>query len=276
MNFKKLKRMLSIVLSATMILSTNMTGFAAELAAPAEAVAEQESHEHNWQLDEVLEEATAEEAGIGVYVCDECDATQTGAIDPTDPISEAGEQDSVKEIVIPEKTVSSQVSFKSSNELTARTTAEEECKANNTHNVVRKSRVLPTCFETGMSAHYWCETCKSEYITQDADHVLTEEERTNLVIEKKDHNSKRVSRLIPATCTDKGTKEYFTCDNCENLYLTPEDLYADCSAKDENDEFIRTNVELEDTIIPALGHSYVDEDGESTCVFSATFDPKSM
>ncbi len=68
MNFKKLKRMLSIVLSATMILSSNMTGLAAEVSAPVptESVAEQE----NLQLDTELRKSTVDEAGIAKYTTD--------------------------------------------------------------------------------------------------------------------------------------------------------------------------------------------------------------
>lgn len=68
MNLKKMKRLLSVVLSATMILSSNMTGFAAEIAADPTAPAEESQiqepteHEHQWQLVEDLK-------GIERYAC---------------------------------------------------------------------------------------------------------------------------------------------------------------------------------------------------------------
>ena len=69
MNFKKFKRLASVMLSLSMVLSTNMTGFAAEAATPDQAdsvvteeVQDTQDHEHTWQLSETLK-------GIGHYNC---------------------------------------------------------------------------------------------------------------------------------------------------------------------------------------------------------------
>ena len=57
--------------------------------------------------------------------------------------------------------------------------------------------------------------------------------------------------------------EYFTCDNCENLYRTPEDLAKDYATPDPT-----LRITEEDTVLEPLGHTYVDEDKNSTCVFT--------
>ena len=74
MNFKKFKRLLSVTLSASMLLSTNMTALATETAAPIQAntAVEQEIQSNDLQSDtEIIKEATADEAGISTYISED-------------------------------------------------------------------------------------------------------------------------------------------------------------------------------------------------------------
>lgn len=70
MNFKKFKRLLSVTLSASMLLSTNMTALATEAAAPiqADSAAEQEIPEDIQLQSTEIKEATVTEDGITQYV----------------------------------------------------------------------------------------------------------------------------------------------------------------------------------------------------------------
>ena len=94
MNLKKFKRLLSVALSANMLLSTNMTALAAETAAPIQAntAVEQEIHDHDWQLETTQKAPTANESGWGTYVC-ECGEIQEGAIEPASFIADENVDD---------------------------------------------------------------------------------------------------------------------------------------------------------------------------------------
>lgn len=66
MGSQKLKRILSIALSLSMVLSTNMTGFAADTSADTT------EHVHdNWRLVEVLADQNCVTPGVGYYKCNE-------------------------------------------------------------------------------------------------------------------------------------------------------------------------------------------------------------
>ena len=71
MNFKKFKRLLSLTLSAAMVLSTNVTGFAAEITSPDSDIAAQadESHQHTWGTWETILAPTCTVEGVEGRSC---------------------------------------------------------------------------------------------------------------------------------------------------------------------------------------------------------------
>ena len=82
MNSKKLKRILSVALSLSMVLSTNMTGFAADASVAAdddvhvhaeESTVEDaaEEHVHNWELVRHTRLPNCTKKGMDYYVCQE-------------------------------------------------------------------------------------------------------------------------------------------------------------------------------------------------------------
>lgn len=268
MNLRKLKRLTSVVLSLSMVFSMNMTAFAMETA-PTEPVAEETSHEHILAVDESQSTpATCGEEGVEVKVC-ECGYSETETVAATGEHTE--DYTLIGDEVVTSCTVCgkelSRAPYENNFELFASDVTEEQCKENDTHTVVRLDRKPASCFEEGVLAHYWCETCETEYMAVDSDHALTEEERVSLAIPRKDHNPRRVAKKLEPTCTEPGNIEYFTCDNCENLYRTPEDLAKDYATPDPT-----LRITEEDTVLEPLGHTYVDEDKNSTCVFTADED----
>ena len=110
---------------------------------------------------------------------------------------------------------------------------EEDCSVTNNHTwdagVVERE---PTCISTGKMA-FKCLVCSAE---------KTEE------IERKAHTVTK-TEARPATCTEAGNVEYFTCSACGMIF-------ADAEGK----------TELETTVAPAKGHTMTKTDAkENTC-----------
>ena len=190
MNFKKFKRLLSVALSASMLLSTNMTALAAEttVPAPTNIAVEEENHEHNWQLDNVIKEATATEDGIGTYSCAECGTTKDGAIvSAADDIGDGNGSNA---------------------------------EAEHSHTLEKKDRVAPTCWEEGTISYWECKECGKMFLTSSADDELTAED---IKIDKLDHQAV-ISPAVPVSCMTVGYKEYYYCRRSEERRVGKECL----------------------------------------------------
>ncbi len=219
MNFKKFKRLLSVTLSAAMVLSTNITGFAAE------PIANQEAHEHDWQLEATIKAPAADEAGWGTYVC-ECGESQEGAIEPTAAI------------------------------------AEDPCTHESTETI---NRTEPTCWKDGNLTYYKCSntSCgKYSFTTSfNATYSTEAEIKTAARIPKKDHNGS-YQPAVAAECGKEGWKECYYCENCGYAYDTMDELVAavgkneDGSDKEED----TTHKKRNDYKLPALTHDYSETD----------------
>ena len=263
MNFKKLKRLLSIALSVSMILSSNLTGLAAQTVADPTAATEesQESgeHEHDWQLVETLK-------NINRYACsvEGCEETKI------ETSKDNADEEVQTETAAPVTEDNESAKAPAEADGTVMTVDDEgEEPADDTkcqeHAVVAIGRKAPTCLEKGMSAYYTCNTCKVKYRTRNdaaeqTNPIPEEDEDKVLGIEKRDHRASEVAEK-PATCTKNGNTHYYTCPLCDERYESIEKLYADTT---ENRTCI---MDKDDTIIAAKGHAYVDDNGKSTVKF---------
>ena len=253
MNLKKMKRLLSVVLSATMILSSNMTGLAAEIAADPTAPAEESQiqepteHEHQWQLVEDLK-------GIERYACMVEGCTETK--NEVAPIADDSEQTNPDE----NNTSADEVIGDNTPSDTPAEITDTSCV---NHVIEAVGREDSTCFAEGHLAYYTCTTCNKIYRTRsDAAAERNPVELSTLAIAKKDHKPTRIPEA-PANCTTAGHSEYYECVNCERQYADPTALMNDTDGTSTDGH----NKEDDYFAEEALGHSYVDAEGSSACQF---------
>lgn len=253
MNLKKMKRLLSVVLSATMILSSNMTGLAAEIAADPTAPAEESQiqepteHEHQWQLVEDLK-------GIERYACMVEGCTETK--NEVAPIADDSEQTNPDE----NNTSADEVIGDNTPSDTPAEITDTSCV---NHVIEAVGREDSTCFEEGHLAYYTCSACNKIYRTRsDAAAERNPVELSTLAIAKKDHKPTRIPEA-PANCTTAGHSEYYECVNCERQYADPTALMNDTDGTSTDGH----NKEDDYFAEEALGHSYVDAEGSSACQF---------
>ena len=95
--------------------------------------------------------------------------------------------------------------------------------------------VAATCTKDGNITYWHCETC-NKYYSDEA--LKTEITLADTVITATGHNATYVNGKA-ATCTEKGTLGYWTCNNCKKNYTT-----VDCT----------TIFDIADRTIDALGH----------------------
>ena len=106
------------------------------------------------------------------------------------------------------------------------------------------------CEKDGNIAYWYCSDCGKYYTDSAHKNEVTE---ADTVIAKLGHNAAYVGGKA-ATCTEKGTKEYWTCINCNKNYTT-----VDCT----------TIFDLTDLVIESLGHKQsanADEVIHPTCL----------
>ncbi len=107
----------------------------------------------------------------------------------------------------------------------------------------------PTCTENGVIEHYVCKNCQKWFWENSAKMLIANHD--DVILPAGGHSMTLVEG-VPATCTEAGTKEYYVCDICHNLYLDAEGTSP--IAKQE------------DTVIPAKGHSFIQISGKiPTC-----------
>ncbi|MGN1344157.1 MAG: family 20 glycosylhydrolase [Traorella sp.] len=115
------------------------------------------------------------------------------------------------------------------------------------HNATKVEAKEATCSENGNIEYYVCEDCgrlfKDEACTQE----ITIEDT---IIPAKGHSATKVEAK-EATCSEDGNIEYYECEDCGRLF---------------KDEACSEEITIEDTIIPAKGHSATKvEAKEATC-----------
>ena len=104
-------------------------------------------------------------------------------------------------------------------------------------NMVHTPKKDATCTAEGNKEYWTCGTCGK--IFSDAE-GKTEIELSVTVIPATGHNLTKTEEKAP-TCTAEGNKEYWTCGTCGKIF-------SDAEGK--------TEIALEDTVIPATGHTF--------------------
>ena len=303
MNFKKLKRLTSVVLSLSMVLSMNMTAFAMETA-PVESVTEEIVHEHVLVVDQAQSTpATCGEEGIEVKVC-ECGYSETETVAATGEHTQESKLDeTTNEVVTSCSECGEELSrapYENNFDLTAEgdagdttdnTTAFEKCQS---HNPAKVARIPADCWTEGKVAHYACPNCSDKWVYRSAadaagqtNYVAAKD--PSLTIQRANHNAVRTMK-VDATCTTGGNKEYFNCSICGRFYETIENAYLDIKegrtvhsgqqddeqASEEEKAQEKYNVARESLDIAAKGHHFATkgsaEDSPETRTISFNWD----
>ena len=96
-----------------------------------------------------------------------------------------------------------------------------------------------TCTEWGNIEYWHCEGCGKYFSDAEG---KSEINLAQTVINATGHNLTKTEAKEP-TCTEAGNKEYWTCESCGSLF---------------RDEVGSAEIKLEDVVIPATGHHYVN------------------
>ena len=107
------------------------------------------------------------------------------------------------------------------------------------HNLVKVEAKDPTCTEPGNIEYWHCEGCGNYFSDAEG---KSEINPAQTVINATGHKLTKTEAKEP-TCTEAGNKEYWTCESCGSLF---------------RDEVGSAEIKLEDVVIPATGHHYVN------------------
>ena len=107
------------------------------------------------------------------------------------------------------------------------------------HELEEVGAVAPECEKDGIVKHYTCTKCNELFSDEDGTNEIT---AADTVDPATGHDLKR-TEAVEENCEEDGNIEYYTCGNCGNIY---------------SDEDATEEIELEDTVIEATGHSYGD------------------
>ena len=115
------------------------------------------------------------------------------------------------------------------------------------HKLTKTEAKTPTCTEDGNKEYWTCDTCGKHFSDAEG---KTEISLEDTVIPATGHKLTKIEAKTP-TCTEDGNKEYWTCDTCGKHF-------SDAEGK--------TEISLEDTVIPATGHKLTKtEEKQPTC-----------
>ena len=107
------------------------------------------------------------------------------------------------------------------------------------HNLVKVEAKAPTCTEPGNIEYWYCKGCDKYFSDAEG---KSEINLAQTVINATGHKLTKTEAKEP-TCTEAGNKEYWTCESCGSLF---------------RDEVGSAEIKLEDVVIPATGHHYVN------------------
>lgn len=122
------------------------------------------------------------------------------------------------------------------------------------HALTNVLEVPAKCTTAGVKQHWECEDCHDKFFKNDNDDYVEITNENALVINAKGHTFGDLIKK-DATCTEEGTKAHYKCSVCQKNY-------ADNEGK----------VEIENTVLPKLQHTYGNEIAEvkATCVKAGT------
>ena len=107
------------------------------------------------------------------------------------------------------------------------------------HSLTKTEAKAPTCTEDGNQAYWTCGTCGKLFADAEGKTEIT---LADTVIPAAGHTLTKTEAKA-ATCTEAGNQAYWTCGTCGKLF-------ADGEGK--------TEITLDSTVLPALGHDYKD------------------
>ena len=110
------------------------------------------------------------------------------------------------------------------------------------HTLKKTAAKAATCTKDGNKEYWTCEHCGKYFLSDDTNpETATAVELSETVIPAS-HKLTKVEAKA-ATCTEKGNKEYWTCEHCKKYFLS-----------DDTNPETATAVEQSETILPALNH----------------------
>ena len=107
------------------------------------------------------------------------------------------------------------------------------------HKLTKTEAKAPTCTEDGNQAYWTCGTCGKLFADAEGKVEIT---LADTVIPAAGHTLTKTDAKAP-TCMEAGNQAYWTCGTCGKLF-------ADGEGK--------TEITLDSTVLPALGHDYKD------------------
>ena len=110
------------------------------------------------------------------------------------------------------------------------------------HKLTKVEAKDATCTENGNKAYWTCEHCKKYFLSDDTNPATATAVELSETVIPASHKLTKVEAKA-ATCTEKGNKEYWTCEHCGKYFLSD----------DTNPETAKA-VEQSETILPAIQH----------------------
>ena len=110
------------------------------------------------------------------------------------------------------------------------------------HTLKKTAAKAATCTENGNKEYWTCEHCGKYFLSDDINPETATAVELSETVVPASHKLTKVEAKA-ATCTEKGNKEYWTCEHCKKYFLSD----------DTNPETAKA-VELSETVIPALKH----------------------
>ncbi len=201
---------------------------------------------HEWDDGTVTKDPTCEEEGVKTFHCthDGCTATKTEAIKAIGHSWDEGEV--TKEPTCEEEGVKTFHCTRTG--CTETKTAPVKALG---HKIVTVAEKAPTKTEPGNIKHYKCERCGKLFSDANGKTEITQ---AQTVIPAMSHDLTEV-KAKAATCTEPGNTAYYICkdDDCK-------------CGKAYSDAYGQHEINIEDTVKPALGHNPVEAAGKDpTC-----------
>lgn len=127
------------------------------------------------------------------------------------------------------------------------------------HSLTHTKAQAATCTQAGHTEYWTCDTCGKHFKDAEGKEDIS---LTDTIIFANGHKLTKTEAKAP-TCVENGHKEYWTCESCGQYF---------------SDVNGTTEIQLEDTVVTALGHSYKEvkwnwmDDGNCTATLICTND----
>ena len=190
---------------------------------------EVDTHEHTMQKTEAIAATCTEVGNIEYYTCTDCGKLFADEKGKTEITAEstvvAAKGHTIVAVNAKEATCTEDgntAHYKcsvceklfSDEEGTTEITAESTVVAAKGHTIVAVNAKEATCTEAGNTAHYKCSACEKLFSDEEG---TTEITVGSTVIDAEGHEMTH-HEAVPATCTEDGTLEYYSCSRCNKNF----------------------------------------------------------